>query len=198
MQVGKHINDTILAHASQYCSLPGTAPTAPAASPGARGRNKSPTKGTDSAAATEEKATKSTSKGSPLKGIPADKDAEEGEAEEVTEGQGAPTNQQEKQPKCKGCGKRHPPGCFLGPDKANHPDWNKTELEWAASPNGIAWQKHKKHFLPSNKSLTDPNWTNPNMASQKRGGVDGHEQEALFLEEPWQPRKRQGFQEEEM
>ena len=171
LQVGKHINDTVFAQAGQYStffstvSAAPTVPTVPNKIRRERQERRSPNKVNDSAAASKEKELKTASKGSGSKPTPQDKDEEEGEEDEQT-GKGEPT-QPNQLPKCKGCGKKHPPGCFLGPDKANHPDWNNTELEWKVSPNGIAWGKKQKHYLPSNQSLNDPTWTNPHVKSQK-------------------------------
>ena len=114
--------------------------------------------------------------GSPGKGSKSDsgkgkprpvEDNEEGEEKDDDEEEAPPKN---KPPYCNGCGKRHPEGCFLGPDKANHPDWNSTDKKWSESTYGLLWAKKDKKNLPSNKSLKDPNWVNPDLKDKPKGG----------------------------
>ena len=72
-------------------------------------------------------------------------------------------------PYCRGCGRKHPAECELGPKGVNHPDWNDTKKSWSQSKIGLRWKEHKKYSLPWNKSLNDPSWTNPKpLKSAKR------------------------------
>ena len=56
---------------------------------------------------------------------------------------------------------------LLGPDGADHPDWNETDKSWQESAYGIQWGAQGKPFLPSHESLKDPNWTNPKGKPKK-------------------------------
>ena len=152
MITGKTIDRTIFEIASKYTSHV-RAPVVPPRPRVERNTNK-PTKETSSSSKGQQKEKQKVnpSKEKPIAPVA----TEEGEEEENKEDKEEPP----KQPKCKGCGKRHPDGCFLGPDGANHPDWNNTDKAWKDSTYGPQWEKKGKHFLPSNKSLKDPNWVN--------------------------------------
>ena len=91
-------------------------------------------------------------------------EVEEAEDQEQEEGEDKP-----RQHKCKGCGKRHPQPCNLGPEGVNHPDWNDTDKKWKESTYGVRWLEKGKFFLLVNKSLKDPRWVNSNDKPGKAG-----------------------------
>ena len=63
--------------------------------------------------------------------------------------------------RCNGCGKTHPPPCVLGPEGANHPDWNADlTVPWQESQYGREWKDSGKNHLPWGKSKKDPAWRN--------------------------------------
>ena len=135
----------------------------------------SPTKPADSAATSKEKESRGTSRGTSSKATLRDMNAKEDDDEGDNDGKAAPVpSKKTEQFKCKGCGKRDGPPCFLGPEGVRHPDWNDTDKPWKHFPNGIAWMSHsQKHYLPTNKSLKDPTWINPNVKPSQGGESKG-------------------------
>jgi hypothetical protein len=62
---------------------------------------------------------------------------------------------------CTGCGRSHPKPCELGPQGADHPDWNSDpNTPWLDSEFGKTWQAAGKKVLPWGKSKKDSTWTN--------------------------------------
>jgi len=92
-------------------------------------------------------------------------DKPDADKSEQEEGQVEADEQQEEKPLCKGCGKPHGGSCDLGPDGANHPDWNKTNKPWADSEMGKKWAEQQRATLPRNRSIKDPSWRNPTIST---------------------------------
>jgi len=71
---------------------------------------------------------------------------------------------------CKVCGRDHhtPSTCQFNVEGHKHPDINKTELPWAESPNGKAWEAKGHKTLPFNETLSGVAWQAPPKASKDK------------------------------